>query len=253
MRFSKSRFHFSIKQLLIGILCASIICLGGVKIAEAIVKKRRVDRLNQRVHITVSNDLVSMRDRFIALVLGKQYVCRVEAIGLGTEPSDSSTIEQLSQFTEAKKLTIIYHTCDGDFSPLSKLVNIEEVFFEKSVYGDISYLSGMHKLKKLTIVEGSIDCGLEAIGSLNELRHVEIKLAHILFTDESFNRFCDATSLEILDLERNYSFGTVKNLEPLTKLRQLKSLTGLLQEGNRTHHAIAKLLPENCEIKFETK
>ena len=252
MRFSKPCFQFSTKQLLIGVLCASIVCVGAVRIAEAIDKKRRIDNLKQWVHIKVSHELVSLKDRFIALVLGKQYVCHVEAIGLGSEPSDQSMIDQLSEFSEAKKFTVIYHTCNSDFSPLSKLANVEEVFFEESTYGDISYLSGMGKLKKLTIVEGGIDGGLEAIGSLNELTHVRINLVHIPFTDESFNRFCNATSMEILDLEHNYSFGTLENLEPLTKLRKLKSLSGLLREGNKTHLAIAELMPVNCEIKFET-
>ena len=251
MRSSKTRFQFSVKQLLIGIALASFTSLAGIKASEAIAKKRTIDRLQQVVHITVSHEVLSLQDRFIGLILVNDYVNHVEVVGIGTEPINPDLIEQLSRFSEAKKLTIVYHPYENNFLPLSKLENVEEVFLESSICRDITFLKGMYKLKKLTIVEGSIDRGMEAIGSLNELTYIRIKLVHIPFTDESFNLFCNASSLETLDLGYNYSFGTLTDLEPLTKLRNLESLSGLMQEGNSDHHAIAQRMPKKCRIKFE--
>lgn len=60
MRLPKSLFQFSTKQLLIGILLASIICVGGVKISKAIARKRHIDALKQRVTVKASHEPVTL-------------------------------------------------------------------------------------------------------------------------------------------------------------------------------------------------
>ena len=216
---------------------------------EARERKRLLDELRVVASVEFSNESTSVTDQLAEGVVGN-CLRPVDKISFGSELYQPGAVEKITRFPEARKLFLLHNADNVDFGPLSCMENVELFFIEESIVGDISFVKDWANLRELRVVEASIDTGLDAIGELTAIKTVDISLVSLPFSDQSFDLFCNAESLEFLKLEHNYGFDTLEDLSPLTKLRNLKYVSGLLQKGNKTHEAIAKLLPKDCEIVF---
>ena len=120
---------------------------------------------------------------------------------------------------------------------LQYLTALESLLIEKSVSGELAYLSGLNNLTRLTILDTAVKTEeLTIIGALPKLEILELRNCGLTTT----SGLAKAANLKTLDLSDN----TIRNIQALSTMEQLHTL--YLQ-----HNALADLSSLSALVKLE--
>ncbi|MBQ7341135.1 MAG: leucine-rich repeat domain-containing protein [Oscillospiraceae bacterium] len=121
---------------------------------------------------------------------------------------------------------------------LQYMTSLETLHMEKTVSGELAYLSGLSNLTKLTILDTAVKTEeLTVIGALPKLEELTLRNCG-LTTSSGLGK---AVNLKVLDLSDN----TIRNIQALSTMEQLNTL--YLQ-----HNALTDLSSISALVKLET-
>ncbi len=182
-------------------------------------------------------------------LFGDDAVCPVDSLTV-VELSEARVVNQIAKLIELKHLSIEHNSDPLDLSPLRSLGKLETLSGCEGWIGDTSFVSSLKSLKSISMTETQFGGDLSELGSLPRLKSLQISLADLKLTNDSFRQLCNATSLRKLDLTYNYSLGAVDDFSPVTNLKLLRELHGVLDPQNTKDSKLIELLPDDCEVKF---
>ena len=137
-----------------------------------------------------------------------------EAIRTALEVTPRETLFT-NQLWDIKEFTV--PAAAKSFEDLAYLTYMTSLTIEKGATGDLSVLSGMERLEKLSLTEFRLnDAYLKVIGELTGLKHLSIPGCSV----SNISVLENLTQLEYLDLTNN----TVRNIAPLSGMKGLKEL-----------------------------
>ena len=135
------------------------------------------------------------------------------------EIRNSSELTSIAPVAGLKNLVEIQIDADGvkDLTPLAGLVNMENIDVKSSLAGpDLKWMSGMSKLKSVTIRAGKGLTSFEGIPSVPNLSRITLSGA----SPASLEPLQALSNVTRLDL----SYCTIADLTPLTKLAKMNDL-----------------------------
>ena len=249
----KRWFQLGIRTLLL----LTLVLAGCIHIYAKVQKREQAIQLltNHGYKIEFCEwDEVPLRYRLLWLVVGENGGLPVKSFTGGSEleVSEGPQIEAIAELSEMTELSLEYMTqTNFDLAPLHSLVNVQEFLSWDGGYIDDSAIFGsMPKLRKFKMIEGTFDGDMAEFGTLKELKEVTIQLSWLKMNDSSFDKFCNATALEQLDLSHNYR-REITDFSPLLKLKNLKELKGILNPQNPDHQELIDALPEGCVVEYQ--
>lgn len=249
----RRRFQLGIRTLLLLTLVLALCIYGYTKVLK---REQAIQLLTQHGYKIefCEWDEVPLRYRLLSLIVGENGGLPVKSFtgGAEFELSEGPQIEAIAELSEMTELSLEYMTrTNFDLTPLHSLVNVQKFLsWDACSIDDSGIFGSMPKLRTFKMIEGTFDGDMAEFGRLKELKEVTIQLSWLKMTDLSFDKFCNATALEKLDLSHNYR-REITDFSPLLKLKKLKELKGVLDPENPDHQDLIDALPKGCDVEYE--